>query len=1122
MNRILKNLKTRAILIAACLFAVNNLTAQVTIGAGTPPKDFSILEMVSNKTGGMRLPHLTTKERDAVMKIQDFEDEKHRGDKNAKPTAKNPGLALGLTIYNTDTNSTEYWNGYKWVCLSLGTADIVLTSQAGDKYSDPLSVPAETADGNFSGNTYTPEDKPACIVSAGKAYEVYLTAGSAYAVLTADPLTSAFTVEFQPNNSSLQRNAVVRIVNNCTGEFKDFIVPQEGAVCPGADNPELNSTSLSLCAGGSVFAHVKNAQDDVDYIWTYGGVIVNTGNWYEIKRAGTYKVYAGLLGCGSAATLTVADNNSSTAPANVTISATNGGMICDGGNVILTANTTGTVLWYHNGVPLTATNKNDNPLTLTGAGSAGEWFAVVLDGGCSSASSNVLILLDNTGNGVAALPAPDAEVNGQSLTGGSLIVCKDGTLKLEVKNAAAYPAGTEYEWFNNGFSIGKGTAPVMYLVASNASNMVLSVTVSDQSGSCPNTAVSQNVNVNFTSPATTSINNGALSAPICGGTPASLTADFSGAQSYEWMQNEFTVPNQNGQTLLVSQPGSYSVRYQDANGCWSRVSGKIDVVQSAPISMEWKAAPAAETVRKETHTYSVSASPHPAGGFEWFYSYPDSATPDQMYKDGDTDATGAVVSIKPIGDGSSAVVVYGDPAATSTNVTIRVKTVGHPCGDVALSGTTKVGDGCTKATSVTITPSTTVTIKEGETYKFTAGTNASNNKNDLQYQWKVNGTDQGAASPTNTFEYTPTATGSYKISVEVTNECTTTPLKSQEVTLNVTPNPASFTPNTSGNYKLTGKDCYDVAQDNFNTTCGTQANRPGDFLDGSRNWVENRTFTYTFTATGAYTELQFITDDPNILLKTTNKPTGTTFTLTFDKSVLEKAKGKDRANALKVTVYALFKDAGSKNSRLEVNIKVQDCMCGCGAYIAKGTWKEFMCHNLGADVTSDPLKPSKGLYGDFYQWGRKTPAAFGPNAASPDAKNGTWNSSTSGFPSVWSSTNTPCPTGYRVPNINELAGLFTNNTVTYEGTGWNFDASKNPTDFSKGVKIGDYLFLPASGQRDNSSGNLTYRGVYGYYWSATYSTATGRLNLQFRLGSTVKTDQSLYVTYGMAVRCIKE
>lgn len=725
---------------------------------------------------------------------------------------------------------------------------------------------------------------------------------------------------------------------------------------------------------------------------------------------------------------------------------------------------------------------------------------------------------------MAALPAPDAEVNGQSLTGGSLIVCKDGTLKLEVKNAAAYPAGTEYEWFNNGFSIGKGTAPVMYLVASNASNMVLSVTASDQSGSCPNTAVSQNVNVNFTSPATTSINNGALSAPICGGTPASLTADHSGAQSYEWMQNEFTVPNQNGQTLLVSQPGSYSVRYQDANGCWSRVSGKIDVVQSAPISMEWKAAPAAETVKKDTHTYSVSASPYP-GAFEWFYSYPDSATPDQMYKDGDTDPTGAVVSIKSIGDGSSAVVIYGDPAAANTNVTIWVKTVGHPCGDVTLSGTTKLGEGCVKATSVTITPNTTVTIKEGETYKFTAGTNASNNKNDLQYQWKVGGVNQGAASPTNTFEYTPTATGNYKISVEVTNECTTTPLKSQEVTLNVTPNPTSYTPNTSGNYKLTGKDCYDVAQDNFNTTCGAQANRPGDFLDGSRNWVENKTFTYTFTATGAYTELQFITDDPNVLLKTTNKPTGTTFTLTFDKSVLDKAKGKDRANALKVTVYALFKDAGNKNSRLEVNIKVQDCMCGCGAYTtSKSIWKEFMCHNLGADTSVDPFTMNdKRLHGDVYQYGQSQPSWYGPNAATPDTKNSSvWFSSTNLSSKLWNASknaNDPCPTGYRVPSIAELTGLAANNTVTNMGT-WATNTLCT-TCFGGGKKIGDYLFLPASGSMYN--GGIEFRGVYGRYWSHSMNGNLGKfLDFSQSKFESGQSDKGLSRAYGFAVRCIKE
>lgn len=1115
------------------LFMVTtNLTAQVTIGAGTPPKDFSILEMVSNKTGGMRLPHLTTAERDAIMTTQDFKDEQHRGDKKAQPTAIAPGLALGLTIYNTDTNCIDYWDGYKWTSLCLGTADIVLTSQTGNKYTDPQSLPEEPADGNNSGNVYTPEDKPACTVPAGKAYDVYLTAGALYATLTVDPLTSAFTVEFQPNNSSLQRNAVVRIVNNCTGEFKDFILPQKGAVCPGAPDPVLNSNNLDLCGGGSVFAHVTNPQSGVDYIWTYAGVIVNTGNWYEIKRAGTYKVYAGLLGCGSGASLTVTDNNASWAPSAVTVSASNGGILCAGGNVILSANTTQTLLWYHDGIPLSGAEKNDNPLTLTGAASAGDWFATVLDGTCVSASSNVLSLTDNTAAGTA-LPAPVAEVNGQSLTGGSIVVCKDGTLKLEVTNAGVYPADTQYEWFNNGISIGKGTAPVMYLVASNASNMVLSVTASDQSGSCPNTVVSQNISINFTSPLTTSINNGALHEPICGGTAASLTADHSaGDGNYEWMQNGFTIPNQNNQTLDVLQPGSYSVRYKDGNKCWSRVSSTIDVIQSAPINMTWGTAPAKETVKKDTHTYSVNASPQP-GAYEWFYFYP--ANPDQLYKDGDADPTGAIKSIKPIGNGSSAVVVFGEPVAAKTDVSIGVRTVGHACGDVTLSETTEVGEGCVPATSVTISPNTTVTIKEGETYKFTAGTNASNNKNDLKYQWKVNGTNQGTASSTNTFNYTPTAAGVYKISVEVVNECGTTPMKSQDLTVNVNPNPSNYTPNTSGNYKLTGKDCYDIAQGNFNATCGAQANRSSDFLDASRNWIENKAFTYTFTATGAtYKDLKFTVDDPNVLLKSATTGSTTTFNLIFNKNnTLSKAKGKDKANALILTVYALFTDASNNKSRLELKVKVQDCMCACGAYIAKDTWKEFMCHNLGADINADPLTPSMGVHGDFYQWGKKNPSAYGPNhPTSPDAIIGTW-SSTISSSDVWgsytaytkNSKTDPCPDGYRLPMRSELEGLFSsaaNNTITTVGTWTN--STKN---FSTGKKIGSYLFLPASGYRkeSNPGGSLEFRGSNAYYWTAQIASTSGSTSgysLDFKDTTTSPSARTLNRAYGIPVRCVRE
>ncbi|MDR2005359.1 MAG: PKD domain-containing protein [Prevotella sp.] len=891
--------KRRHLTLLLFLFSLlGTMFGQVTIGEGIPPQKFSILEIVSNKTGGIRLPQLTTAERDALSATAEFQAEDHRGDAAG---STDPGLGLGLTIYNTETNCMEYWNGKKWVSLCLGTADIVLKSPCNNY--DPQNPPVETADGNSSDCEYMPEDNPACIVPSGQAYDVYLMAGSAYATLTVDPLTSAFTMDFLPNNSSLTRNAVVRVVNNCTGEFKDFVFPQAGAACTSHSDPILNATNLSLCSGGSVFAHVSNAVSGVDYIWTFAGVIVHTGDWLEIKRAGTYKVYTGLLGCGTPGTLTVTDNSSSTSPTAVTIGATNGGILCSGGNVILTANTTDPVLWYHDGIPLTGANKNDNPLTLTGAAMAGDWFAPVVDpGGCVSNSSNVLTLTDNTGASTA-LPVPQATVNGQNLTSGTLTICKGGTLKLEITNATAYPAGTEYEWFNNGVSIGKGPNPIMYLVAPNTTNMVLSVTASDQSGSCPNTAVSQPTAVNFTAPGATSVNYGATQAAVCGGTAATLIADYTaGAGNYEWMKDGFTVPGQTNQTLLTTAIGKYTVRYKDGNGCWSVVSTSIDVIQSASLSMSWNLIPT-DVVKGDQITYTINSAPV-AGQYQWGYNTSD---PD------------AVVSLSPIGNGTSAVVQYGDknsiPIGTEPNVELVIQSVGHPCGDVALKQTIHVKDGCTTGTSVNLTPNGTISLTEGKPVSFSASTNATDNNSDLNYEWFVDGTSQGAASATNTFTYTPANPGTYTVSVQVTNDCTTQANNvTAQATLKVKADPANYTPDTSGDFKLTGKDCFDIAQSNFGSSCGTQAQRPGDFLDGSRNWVEGKQWVYTFTASAAYTNLQFVTSDPSVLIKTeTSNTAGKTHTLIFDKSVLTKALGKNKANALSITVYALYEVSGGRN-----------------------------------------------------------------------------------------------------------------------------------------------------------------------------------------------------------------
>ena len=75
------------------------LNAQVTIGADKSPESFSVLELISNNTHGLRLPQLTTQQRD-----------------NITTTAfKENSLAEGLTIFNTDTKCVEVWNGTVWI-----------------------------------------------------------------------------------------------------------------------------------------------------------------------------------------------------------------------------------------------------------------------------------------------------------------------------------------------------------------------------------------------------------------------------------------------------------------------------------------------------------------------------------------------------------------------------------------------------------------------------------------------------------------------------------------------------------------------------------------------------------------------------------------------------------------------------------------------------------------------------------------------------------------------------------------------------------------------------------------------------------------------------------------------
>src|SRR3954466_14025866 len=102
------------------VFFTTNISAQVTLGNTNgipkPAEAFSALEVVSNGKGGLRLPQLSTSQRNALSLAAISDSGKQL-------------LAAGLTIYNTDTNCVESWNGSRWISLCEGTSQTTISPQ---------------------------------------------------------------------------------------------------------------------------------------------------------------------------------------------------------------------------------------------------------------------------------------------------------------------------------------------------------------------------------------------------------------------------------------------------------------------------------------------------------------------------------------------------------------------------------------------------------------------------------------------------------------------------------------------------------------------------------------------------------------------------------------------------------------------------------------------------------------------------------------------------------------------------------------------------------------------------------------------------------------------------------
>jgi uncharacterized protein (TIGR02145 family) len=1093
---------------------------------------------------GTRIPQLSTSQRNTISAID-------------------ANTAKGQAVYNTDNNCFEYWNGIKWVSLCIGRANISLNNSCGDSY-DAAHPPVAAAEGeDVEGCMYMPIDNDnACIVPGGQAYQVYLTAGANYASLFVDEVTSEFSISFSPNNSVNSRVAVVRVINNCSGEFEDFMFVQEGAECP--DNLKaftVSSENTTVCGKyGAVIAYIEKPQEGIDYLWEYGGVIMHTGNFFEITRAGTYTVYAGLIGCQKPQPqqLTIVRNLDDISTPVVTVS--NQGIICSGNDVVLTAqNDSGAnVKWFHNGI-IYEEGAGKAILTVSGSSAAGEWFAIQQKGDCSSKASNKVTLIDKTAS--VPLAAPVALVNDQALSS-NLVICKGGSLELNVGNS--YPDGTVFEWFGNGQSIGQTTGILMYTVSAEETSLQLSVQVSNNTGSCPVTATGNPTAVTFVAPEAAIINNGVSTACICDNNGVALSAMNMTGIYHQWFLDDKVIIGDSTLIIFVKNDGLYTMRLKDNKGCWSPVSNTVKVETNSMISLAWFKEPSDKVLVNNGESYSVLSIPN-ADSYKWISS----------------DTT--IAKVTPTGDGRSVNVDY-----TANNidgwsvVNIKVE-ASNACGTVLLDKDVDVVDGCDSLSSLYLIPEGIVvkminedgkpkTNRDSTTVFYAEIAQSSSVKT---YLWYENGVlKQEGAEPY--FIYvTPQATGDYEISVTAVNGCNVDHDSTTSVSNALVRVIGNIPEDSSGNFILSGKTCLDVKRSNDNMTCMPLASRVDYFAN-------TKTFTYKFNKifpNSTYTDLIFAAYDPYVLLKNAVTWNDNIATLTFRDDINDYVKGVTKNDARIIILIAQYK-VGDESKQVSIEISVQDCSCGCAvkSTLPSG-WITFLCYNLGADenkttvneqmnysstVVTDPT-----VYGDLYQWGRrkdghqlrKSELNAGPMVDRNLDKDGQvaagvrygkyifngaypydWRTPQSD--ALWGVPKTvgdPCPEGWRVPVDTEWMSVFEGNNLAVtvpDVNGKKMTASGNFVKWNpnntKGWMISpndgaDFtMFLPAAGYRNlGSDGAIISASYEGDYWTSStypiYPTLKASYRLQlFSTRINPVSSNNAYRAYGASVRCVRD
>ena len=348
------------------------------------------------------------------------------------------------------------------------------------------------------------------------------------------------------------------------------------------------------------------------------------GTGYRIRVVSTNP---GLTGTDNGFNITIGE----APPALAT--ATDGTEFCEGGTVLLTANTGAglSYQWQLNGTDIPGAITPELEAAATGT------YAVLVSNACGTTTSN--------GVQVDVNPLPV-----HALTGNVFSICAGATGIIGAENLSGL-TGLSYQWDLNGEPIAGATADA--IVVNGAGTYGVTVTV--PSTGCVFFA-SAEVGVE-TVPAPFALASGVP--VICQGEAITLNA-LGSAASYQWSLNGNAIPGAVTNELVATQSGTYTVAAISASGCVSAASNTINITVN-PLPDVPQLAAQTPTTFCDGGSVELTATAQPGVDLQW--SLDGSAIPG---------ATGSILEVSTSGAYSVTATAASGCATSSDALTVTV------------------------------------------------------------------------------------------------------------------------------------------------------------------------------------------------------------------------------------------------------------------------------------------------------------------------------------------------------------------------------------------------------------------------------------------------------------------